>query len=447
MSAISNFPQMEGDLFFFENLPITTITKENNSEKPDDEKMLNQIKENFDLTRKKIKNFTHDAKKRLEIDIDQVIADLEKLKKQITHYPKQELLAQSIDHDIKRAEVKKTFVRQILKILNVDSKDVPLAVLKQWKSKKIVILNKIIEGGNKTVYKIIHLATEKLAAMSTYELITTRQEVFAESEAKMLMCLQGEGVIKCLEIFKEEVDKIPYQNIVMDLADDDLFNLISRAEKANSIEGKWLDNPLTVQKIVLNMLKTIDRFHSQEKCIHGDIKPENIVYFAKEDGPEIAFIDFDCTRHFDDEERQKTIMGSIDYLPPEYLKAIILYHSDDNEGAEALLKASSQKLDAYSAGLTIFELCRNRLCGHYIPLLPSKYTKIKHSVGMTLIFLNKWLENLYFNFTISEKKAHERQRQLDLRSLEGVAFALLNADPELRLSIRDAIEIVENLPC
>lgn len=74
-------------------------------------------------------------------------------------------------------------------------------------------------------------------------------------------------------IFKE--DDLNYVCMVFDLLSCDIYNIIKKGKYKNGLPVKIVKN------ITIQMLLSLSQIHTQNKIIHGDIKPENILLKGK----------------------------------------------------------------------------------------------------------------------------------------------------------------------
>lgn len=127
-----------------------------------------------------------------------------------------------------------------------------------------------------------------------------------------------------------------------------------------SLINEMLENPDSRQKdrqfIALSLFEHLVWLHDKKKRMHLDLKPENIVYRKKpkeDDDDEIekiALIDFALSCQESDLAMRKRAIGTIDYLPPEKIKAL------RTQQQEAIICSNSFPADIWSAGMVLYFL-------------------------------------------------------------------------------------------
>ncbi|CAI2360640.1 unnamed protein product [Moneuplotes crassus] len=151
-------------------------------------------------------------------------------------------------------------------------------------------------------------------------------------------------------------------------------------------------------RYIKQMIEALIYLHSKN-IIHRDIKPENILV----DGEDIKLADFGWSIHTP-KNRRNTFCGTLDYLPPEMVKA----------------KDYDSRIDLWSIGVLTYELCSGSAPFHCKS--DSKvYTKIKKAEYQLYSYFSQDLRNFIKRF--------------------------LKADPDQRMSLEEALEhpwIVKN---
>ncbi len=194
--------------------------------------------------------------------------------------------------------------------------------------------------------------------------------------------------------------------------------------------------PQVLLQIVLQTLQSLQHVH-EKGYIHGDIKPSNILCRKNGDKYEIALTDFGFAFHYKNEEPIGSLRhgyyGSLWFTAPEAFGT----HPYEFDLPTAEL---------WALGLTLYEL----LYSEY----PStcKYIDTVFETGVD----KKWglpnlIQKLEYKLKV-QKVVQEKLKELEsdtsltssMRALKEVALGLLRADPEKRLSLKQAIEKLQN---
>ena len=154
------------------------------------------------------------------------------------------------------------------------------------------------------------------------------------NEIKILSSFKSENIVKYYHSFIEK-DNF---NIFMEYCDSlDLKAFIDKHKKDNT----YIE-PDTLYLIVLNLCLGIKEIHNKN-IIHRDLKPENI--FINKDN-KIKIGDFGISKQLNKEHYAKTFVGTCEYMAPELLKG----------------KEYTKKVDIWSLGTIIYELCTLEYC-------------------------------------------------------------------------------------
>ncbi len=87
----------------------------------------------------------------------------------------------------------------------------------------------------------------------------------------------------------------------------------------NDIAAMGNEQKLLIMKIILHCIKSLHEHH----IVHGDIKPDNILFKKTEKGMYTAkIIDFDSSFLEEDPPHEDVIQGDLIYLAPESFLAI-----------------------------------------------------------------------------------------------------------------------------
>ena len=158
---------------------------------------------------------------------------------------------------------------------------------------KYEILDKLGEGGNGTVYAVLHPNT------GTYRAVKEFKDVSAgEREAKILLSLSHPGIPGCLDCF---------------VHDGTYYLIMDYFEGENLWEYKEEKGGGDEEKVLHSLAELVSYLHSLPvPLIHGDLKPENII-ITKEG--EVCLLDFGSA--FYPNHPPRKIMGSPGYSAPE----------------------------------------------------------------------------------------------------------------------------------
>ena len=180
--------------------------------------------------------------------------------------------------------------------------------------------------------------------------------------------------------------------LVMELCEGgELFDQITGSGK------KGFSEPYAA-RLVHDMLSSTKYLH-ERGIVHRDIKLENYLFeSAKPDAP-LKLIDFGLSKHFDENESMRQVVGSAYYTAPEVL----------NGGYD-------ERCDIWSIGVIAYML----LCGS-----PPFFGETSHDIH---------------NMALKEEPDYKGK--LSGASVVAVDFVkgLLNKDPNLRLSVEDALQ-------
>ena len=101
------------------------------------------------------------------------------------------------------------------------------------------------------------------------------------------------------------------QLLVMELMEEELFDLISRKGKHSEDETRMF---------MLQILDALDFMHSKG-IMHRDMKPENLLLTSKGPDAQLKLADFGFAHHVEGEQ-MGDICGTPDYIAPEMIKQI-----------------------------------------------------------------------------------------------------------------------------
>ncbi len=149
----------------------------------------------------------------------------------------------------------------------------------------------------------------------------------------------------------------------------------------------------------------------QRGILHRDIKPSNILIAA--DGQPLL-LDFNLARSGEDDPAHATIGGTIAYMAPEHLRALV-------GRTPALIRQVDQRSDIYSLGMVLAEM----LTGHRPFAQSGSYSAIPLQIEAMALERSKAVASV-------------RRDRPDLSwGLESIARKCLAADPEARYQRAD----------
>jgi len=183
--------------------------------------------------------------------------------------------------------------------------------------------------------------------------------------------------------------------------------------------------PPLIRKYTAGILAGIDHMH-QRRIYHLDMKPENVI-ICKADTPKIIDFGLSKTRILDSKkemfDEEWGAYGTKGYMPPESWTAGAVSKESD------LIKR-----DSYAVGMTIFEALLAPYCNW-------KELKIKSAVleGPKLIGkrIKHWQE-------LARNEANRKKlSRAGLLIVADAALGLIEEDPEIRLTVGQALEFIK----
>lgn len=207
-------------------------------------------------------------------------------------------------------------------------------------------LEELGRGSFGKVYRVQHRETGEFYALKlvAYHGMSPKLYNMQTSEIELLTAVHHPGIINYHEAYDDSENK--EFSIIMDIfTKGDLHSYINkkRITKASVSEQ-------SVWTILSQLAYALSYCHSKTRAqgtefgivIHRDIKPENIL--ISDDG-RVVFSDFGICRALEERRATGTIVGTISYLAPEI----------------ASMKSYDEKVDIWSLGCTIYELCTKTL--------------------------------------------------------------------------------------
>ena len=226
---------------------------------------------------------------------------------------------------------------------------------------KLEMITQLGQGGFGSVYKVRNASNKKIYILKK---ILIKEDVSEEEiekimeEASILSEMKGsENIVKIFDSFMDTKDEKIYFNIVLEYCEGlDLRKFINDYKSHNHPIPKYIVNYIIKQ--IINGLKEIHK----KNLIHRDLKPENI--FITNDFL-IKIGDFGITKQLDFINKYaNTQIGTLQYMAPEVLNG----------------EKYNQKVDIWSLGCIIYELCCGNICfkGKSILELASNIIKSQH---------------------------------------------------------------------
>jgi hypothetical protein len=247
------------------------------------------------------------------------------------------------------------------------------------------------KGGFRTVYPLMDCQTSKVSmALSLQKQAKPSQADQVEREYRFLKTLQN---------VKQVVKAFFYIN-----NGDTLFLVTKRC--SGTFEEIIKSSKISQKKKLhhfIEVLKGVVQIH-ENSIIHRDLKPQNILYTKK---GKIKIIDFNLSCYAQEQSRLIPFCGTRSYQPPEAILRQV--------------KTEPEKIDAWSLGIILYQICE------------------KQKPEFTRLFK----QQLHLQ---QESKLLEAAKNLSFRRLKRssplipVIRGLLNPDPKLRFSVKEALE-------
>ena len=238
---------------------------------------------------------------------------------------------------------------------------------------KLEVITQLGQGGFGSAYKVINKSNEKIYILKKILIkdnISDEEISKITDEACILAEMKGsENIVTIFDSFFDKKDENLYFNIVLEYCEGlDLRKFINDYKSHNHPIPNYIVNYILKQ--ICNGLKEIHR----KNLIHRDLKPENI-FITNEFHIKIG--DFGITKQLDFINKYaNTQIGTLQYMAPEIIKG----------------EKYNQKVDIWSLGCIIYELCSMNFCfkGKSILDLASNITNSPHGT----IDQNTYGENL-----------------------------------------------------
>ena len=176
-----------------------------------------------------------------------------------------------------------------------------------------------------------------------------------KKEANILTKINHENIVKYYKSFEKDDS---YYIIMEYCKYSDIKNFIEKKEKENILIDKNV-----IYSIILDICLGIKEIH-KENIIHRDLKPENI--FINKDY-KIKIGDFGIAKELGGTIHHTDNMGTLSYMAPEIINLKTL-GTNIKEKIEY-----DNKVDIWSLGCIIYELCTLKQCFNPFKILQKKY--------------------------------------------------------------------------
>jgi serine/threonine protein kinase len=162
---------------------------------------------------------------------------------------------------------------------------------------------------------------------------------------------------------------------------------------ADTVPGQELQLD-EIQTIIQQLVHTVSLLHQHLGKIHGDIKPDNILYCRNT--RQIRLIDFGASFAFD--QVQLPQLSTLEYRPYEAaLNMFWLFESpNNNNNNKDNIKLLSSKLDVWSIGITVLEMMLHRvpdcmILAHHLDRLQQHLSLDTYLAAYGETAVNRWL--------------------------------------------------------
>uniref|UniRef100_A0A061R4P2 Serine threonine protein kinase n=2 Tax=Tetraselmis sp. GSL018 TaxID=582737 RepID=A0A061R4P2_9CHLO len=116
-------------------------------------------------------------------------------------------------------------------------------------------------------------------------------------------------------------------------------------------------SPTVAQQVTAGLLTSVAELHNSN-VLHGDLKPENVLYNPKRN--EIKLFDFGLS--FDlSVERPTTPSGTLCYCAPEVVRSLLPSNNETEPGERQAKCEYGLKSDIWSCGVIIYQLLKGKL--------------------------------------------------------------------------------------
>lgn len=241
-------------------------------------------------------------------------------------------------------------------------------------------------GASAVVYCCTHKETQKTWAVK--KIVKRPQSRVFTTEIKLLLGLQHENVVRMKEVFETKAN---IHMILEFAAGGELFDRI--VERGSYSER---DAAAAFRQIVQGL-----KYLHENNVIHGDLKPENLLYLTKDEESILKIADFGLSKMITPNIMKMSICGTPSYSAPELLEG----------------KMYDYSADMWSSGVILFILI-----GGYEPFYAPTDEKI-----FARILRNQWKFDSPFWDNISS-------------NCKDLVSALLVRDPVKRMSAPEVLK-------
>ena len=287
-----------------------------------------------------------------------------------------------------------------------------------FKSKPNFKIIEVVGGGSfGLVYKVKDSNDNKFYAIKRVKLTDENKDNVkkVECEAKILKEIKSYNVVKYIDYFYEEDGSF---NIVMEFCEySDLRSYIKKFKNENKKIAESV-----IRLIITELSNGLKDIHSNN-VIHRDLKPENI--FISSDHL-IKIGDFGISKILDGTDYAKTFAGTYSYMAPELING----------------EKYSKKVDIWSLGCIIYELCTLNRCFYSNNML--ELPKIINSGihgKIDLNYYNDYLQDIidlclkkndkerpnieHINELISEELTLAQFKKLSINTIDNLSYYLM----------------------
>lgn len=200
------------------------------------------------------------------------------------------------------------------------------------------------EGAAGKVYRAIHKGTGSFYAVKTF--IRRIHQDIRMREFDILSRLDHQNIVSLLAIEEEKFsgNKV----LVMELCAGGSLHDVLREPR--NVYGLEETEYLRVQCHVAAGMKHL----REQRIVHRDIKPGNIMRFIREDGESVyKLADFGAARELHPEQEFKSLWGTEEYLHPDIFNKAILRNPVESSFSAAV--------DLWSVGVTFYHVATGQL--------------------------------------------------------------------------------------
>lgn len=210
------------------------------------------------------------------------------------------------------------------------------------------LIESIGSGGVGAVYSAIDLETDERVAIKVLDPLKIGRSS-DDSQNSSSDSQQTEASMSAQRFFQEliAVTRIKHQNVVQVFdfgisEDDELYIVMELLEGSDM--SKWIktNGPLPFKQTLNLFLEALEplAIAHQQQLVHQDLKPSNLFLVNKAGQQSLIVTDFGIAKRIKRNHIDESLMGSLPYMAPEYLKQRVV----------------SPAGDVYQLGMTLIEL-------------------------------------------------------------------------------------------